>query len=79
MNTNSKIYIAGHSGMVGSAIERKLRKEGYTNFVQRKSSELDLRNQVDVGMIAEVLVHWPLNVRIQVHRIDERMVGESSC
>jgi GDP-L-fucose synthase len=41
----SKIYIAGHRGMVGSAIFRKLQKEGYSNLVFRTSSELDLRNQ----------------------------------
>ena len=45
MEKESKIYIAGHSGMVGSAIKRKLEAEGYTNFVLRTSSELDLRNQ----------------------------------
>jgi GDP-L-fucose synthase len=41
----SKIYIAGHRGMVGSAILRKLQKEGYSNLILRTSSELDLRNQ----------------------------------
>ncbi len=45
MNIQSKIYIAGHNGMVGSAILRKLKKEGYTNFVCKSSKELDLRNQ----------------------------------
>src|SRR6266496_3030621 len=45
MNKDSKIYIAGHRGMVGSAILRKLQQEGYGNFVFRTSSELDLRNQ----------------------------------
>lgn len=48
MNKDAKIYIAGHNGMVGSAILRKLEKEGYTNFVLRTSKELDLRNQTDV-------------------------------
>jgi len=42
---SAKIYIAGHRGMVGSAIHRKLVKEGFTNFVVRTSSELDLREQ----------------------------------
>jgi len=42
---NAKIYVAGHRGMVGSAIYRKLIKEGYTNLLTRTSSELDLRNQ----------------------------------
>ena len=45
MNKQDKIYIAGHRGMVGSAILRKLQKEGFTNFVLRTSAELDLRNQ----------------------------------
>ncbi len=49
MEKHSKIYIAGHRGMVGSAIERKLRKEGYQNIVTRTSKELDLRNQQAVN------------------------------
>jgi GDP-L-fucose synthase len=48
MELNAKIYIAGHRGMVGSAIRRKLEKEGYTNLVFRTSQELDLRNQAAV-------------------------------
>lgn len=49
MEKNAKIYIAGHRGMVGSAIFRKLTKEGYTNLITRTSAELDLRNQQDVA------------------------------
>ena len=45
MEQTAKIYIAGHRGMVGSGLERKLRKEGYNNIVTRTSSEIDLRNQ----------------------------------
>jgi len=45
MDKSAKIYIAGHRGMVGSAIERKLRAEGFTNIIYRTSSELDLKNQ----------------------------------
>src|ERR1051325_9980378 len=48
MNRNSKIYIAGHRGMVGSALLRRLQKEGYTQFVLRSSKELDLRDQQSV-------------------------------
>lgn len=48
MEFNAKIYIAGHKGMVGSAIQRKLIKEGFKNIVTRTSSELDLRNQQEV-------------------------------
>ncbi|MFC0516251.1 GDP-L-fucose synthase family protein [Mucilaginibacter angelicae] len=49
MEKDAKIYIAGHRGMVGSAIFRKLEKEGFTNFVTRTSAELDLRNQQQVA------------------------------
>lgn len=45
MNKNDKIYIAGHRGMVGSALLRKLEKEGYNNIAVRTSKELDLRMQ----------------------------------
>ena len=45
MEKNSKIYVAGHRGMVGSAIVRKLKREGYENLVLKTSSEIDLRNQ----------------------------------
>lgn len=49
MEKNSKIYIAGHRGMVGSAILRKLESEGFSNFVLKNSSELDLRDQSQVS------------------------------
>ncbi len=49
MEKNVNIYIAGHRGMVGSAIRRRLEAEGYTNFVTRTSRELDLRNQQAVN------------------------------
>lgn len=48
MDKSSKIYVAGHRGMVGSAIVRKLQAEGYTNLIVRTSAELDLRNQAAV-------------------------------
>ncbi len=48
MNTAARIYVAGHRGMVGSAISRNLKNKGYTNLVFRTSSELDLRNQQEV-------------------------------
>jgi GDP-L-fucose synthase len=53
MEQTAKIYIAGHRGMVGSGLERKLRKEGYHNIVTRKSTELDLRNQLAVNEFFE--------------------------
>lgn len=49
MEKNAKIYIAGHRGMVGSAIHRKLTATGYTNLITRTSAELDLRNQQAVA------------------------------
>jgi GDP-L-fucose synthase len=49
LKKDSKIYIAGHRGMVGSAILRKLESEGFSNLVVRTSSELDLRNQAGVS------------------------------
>jgi GDP-L-fucose synthase len=45
MNKKTKIYIAGHRGMVGSAVWRALKQKGYTNLLGKKSSELDLRDQ----------------------------------
>ncbi len=48
MEKDAKIYVAGHRGLVGSAIMRKLKKEGYNNLVFRTSSELDLRRQEKV-------------------------------
>jgi len=49
MHSNSKIFVAGHRGMVGSAIVRKLKEKGYDNIVTRASSQLDLRNQEQVS------------------------------
>jgi GDP-L-fucose synthase len=53
MNPQDKIYIAGHRGMVGSAIVRKLQKEGYFNLIFRTSAELDLTNQQAVTTFFE--------------------------
>ena len=49
MKHTTSIFIAGHRGMVGSGLERKLRKEGYNNIIKKTSSELDLRNQQAVN------------------------------
>ena len=48
MEKNAKIYVAGHKGMVGSAIVRELKKQGYENLVFRTHKELDLTRQADV-------------------------------
>lgn len=53
MEKNAKIYIAGHKGMVGSGLLRRLKKEGYSNFILRTSQELDLRNQSLVNELFE--------------------------
>ena len=45
MNKNDKIYVAGHNGMLGSAIIRKLKEKGYNNLITKTSKELDLKNQ----------------------------------
>ena len=45
MDKKTKIYIAGHKGMVGAAIWRQLEKAGYTHLIGKTSKELDLRNQ----------------------------------
>ena len=49
MELNSKIYVAGHNGMVGAAIVRRLKEAGYANLITRSSSELDLRSQQAVN------------------------------
>lgn len=48
MHKNNKIYVAGHRGMVGSAIVRKLQEKGYSNIVTRTHQQLDLLNQAEV-------------------------------
>jgi GDP-L-fucose synthase len=53
MQATDKIYVAGHRGMVGSAIMRKLGKEGFSNFLTRTSGELDLKNQAAVHAFFE--------------------------
>ncbi len=53
MKKDSRIYVAGHNGMVGSAIVRLLKKEGYTNLILTNSKELDLRNQQAVNSFFE--------------------------
>ena len=53
MNKQDKIFVAGHNGMVGSAIVRLLEKEGYNNLALRSSKELDLRNKKEVNAFFE--------------------------
>ncbi|MBU1182215.1 MAG: GDP-L-fucose synthase [Proteobacteria bacterium] len=53
MDKNSKIYIAGHTGLVGSALVRRLAKEGFSNLILRSHSELDLERQAEVETFFE--------------------------
>lgn len=53
MEKNAKIYVAGHRGLVGSAIVRNLRKRGYGNIITRTHAELDLTSQSDVNAFFE--------------------------
>ena len=53
MKTDSKIYVAGHNGLVGSAILRRLQSGGYSNIITRNSSELDLTRQAEVEIFFE--------------------------
>ncbi|MBU3111014.1 GDP-L-fucose synthase family protein [Clostridium lacusfryxellense] len=54
MNKGGKIYVAGHRGLVGSAIVRNLREKGYTNIIGKTHKELDLMNQADVRSFFEI-------------------------
>jgi GDP-L-fucose synthase len=67
MNLSSKIYIAGHRGMVGSAIVRKLQTEGYTNLITAPSSELNLLDQHAVRVFYET--HRPEYVFMAAARV----------
>lgn len=53
MNIKDKIYVAGHNGLVGSSIKRRLERDGYNNIICRSSSELDLRRQDAVEVFFE--------------------------
>ena len=54
MDKKDKIYIAGHNGMVGSSIIKKLQSKGYTNLIYKSSKELDLRCQKDVNIFFQI-------------------------
>jgi GDP-L-fucose synthase len=54
MNTNSKIYVAGNTGLVGSAIVRMLHRKGYTNILSTPSSHFDLRRQTEVERFFQI-------------------------
>lgn len=54
MNKDAKIYVAGHNGLVGSAIKRQLERQGYERIIVRSSSEVDLRNQASVDQFFQI-------------------------
>ena len=54
MDFNDNIYVAGHRGLLGSAIVRLLKKEGYKNIITKTSQELDLRNSEDVKQFFKI-------------------------
>ena len=58
MFNSKKIFVAGHSGMVGSSIVRKLLQNGCNNIITRTSAELDLRDQKAVNVFFKIL-HYP--------------------
>jgi nucleoside-diphosphate-sugar epimerase len=67
MDKKTKIYIAGHKGMVGAAIWRQLEKAGYTHLIGKTSKELDLRNQdsepkYDVAALCSEMVQCDLEL-----------------
>ena len=64
LDRNSKFYVAGHNGMVGSAIWRHLEASGFTNLIGKRSSELDLRNRDAVGSSSS-LVSLGIGARIK--------------
>ena len=68
MNKTDKIYIAGHSGLVGSAVVRLLRKKGYTNLVYQTREDLDLTDKTAVD-------HWFVRQRPQFVIIAAARVG----
>ena len=70
MEKNAKIYVAGHRGMVGSAIVRELQRQGYTNIITRTHKELDLTRQDAVELSVKF---------IDIHNVFQSQIcGESA-
>jgi nucleoside-diphosphate-sugar epimerase len=69
MDKNSKIYIAGHKGMVGSSIVRKLINDGYNNLITKSSLELDLRSQQAVNNFFEIDSIFELTIFYKINAI----------
>ncbi len=77
MDLNAKIYIAGHRGMVGSAVHRFLKKTGYTNFILKNSAELDLINQHAVNIFFEA--EKPDYIFLAAARVGGIMANNTYC
>ena len=75
MNKDAKIYVAGHRGLVGSAIVRNLRSNGYANLITRSSSELDLTNQQSTASF--FAVHKPEFVFLAAARVGGILANDS--
>ena len=59
INKKSKIYVAGHKGLVGSAILRKLRSKKYLNLIFKTRKQLDLTNQLKIiGVYLDLIANW---------------------
>jgi len=79
MEKHSKIYVAGHNGMVGSAIVRELKRQGFKNIIKRTFDELDLRNQANVNaFFAEEKPHYVFLAAAKVGGILANMNGHAS-
>ena len=66
MNKDSKIFVAGHRGLVGSAILKNLKAKGYTNFVLRTHAELDLTDQQAVTGFFAVEESWQTAATVRI-------------
>ena len=81
MELNSKIYIAGHRGLAGSALMRCLEGKGFTNVITRTHSELDFTDQPAVRIFLEIFRGRPQDLQFKV---DEREfiecgIGNGEC
>ena len=77
MNKNAKIYVAGHRGLVGSAIWKNLKNKGYTNLIGRTHAELDLRNTQEVNAFFEK--EKPEYVFLAAAKVGGILANKTSC
>ena len=77
MNKNAKIYVAGHRGLVGSAIWKNLKNKGYTNLIGRTHAELDLRNTETVNAFFDK--EKPEYVFLAAAKVGGILANNTSC